>query len=452
MSSKVHTDFTSDGKQLLKTIQDSQKEIEKLTAENRKLRDESKAASKEAKTGFESGTAAVSGMLGTVGALTGGLTTVATLTKLASDAFDDWRSRVEKLKGATTNFHEQLVSQLRSAGMLMRGEEIEKRLTAIPSTTREQMEATFAGVVSSGPIGVDKALALAEAAAPRAQAGESADKLREFGSVMGEMSDIAAGRSAGDVADLTAKMQELVRGDFSKIGGAGSIRSLGKMVQAGMTPEDALGWAAAGIDVGVDTKSLGQAAAAAAARGMTFEQAVADPRKAKLGDQVAATLSLIDPAVAKKRAEEFRQAERDDLMQRGQRELGKSQAGLMVGMRQRGESEFDKSPSLSADATIEQIIANIDRGFAAHKNYFDRGIPAMEARFHTWRGDLPAEAALKAYGGAESAEYRAIHSPEENQFWREQLDMLRELVKLQREAAKQKAQPVKVVNPNAHVE
>ena len=54
MASKVHTEFTSDGKQLLKTIQDSQKEIERLTNENRNLRDISKRASKEAADGLKS--------------------------------------------------------------------------------------------------------------------------------------------------------------------------------------------------------------------------------------------------------------------------------------------------------------------------------------------------------------------------------------------------------------
>jgi FtsZ-binding cell division protein ZapB len=50
MSSKIHTEMTSDGKQLMKTLQDSQREIEKLTNENRKLRDESKKQPRKRRT------------------------------------------------------------------------------------------------------------------------------------------------------------------------------------------------------------------------------------------------------------------------------------------------------------------------------------------------------------------------------------------------------------------
>ena len=446
---KVHTDFTSDGKQLLKTIQDSQKEIERLTNENRKLRDESKRAAKEAKEGFEDAGEAIEGAVTEISSMSAGLLSVQTLARMAAKEFDDWREKIDKTKESQSSFHEQLINSLRAAGQLARAEEIDKTLSSVSGATKEQMEASFAGISASGPVTVDKALELAEAMAPRAQSGESADKLREFGGVLGEMSDIAAGRTAQDVADLTAKLQELTRGDFNKFGGAGSVRALGKMTQGGMTVEDALGFAAAGMDVGVESKTIGQIAAKARAAGMTFEEAIADPRKANLGEKLESDLALIDLDVARKRADEFRQAEKDDLINRSVTDLLESQAGTMVRLRQHGEATFDSATPLKADATVEEIISHIDKGSQPYKGYFDRTIPAMEARFHVATGDLPAEAALKAYGGSVSPEYRAIHSDEENKFWAETVALLKNLVE-QGKNSQQERPPI-VVNPNAHV-
>lgn len=472
MSTKVHTDFTSNDQQLMRTLERQQKEIERLTNECRKLRDESKRGAAEGQSGM-------------MGWLTSTVTVTGAVTlawETAKRNAEDYFRTVKEGAADQADFGQKITTALRQAGDLRHAPEISKRLENIRGMTLAQGEAVFGGLSESGPnLSRERRLELTEAAAPLARTGAKPEELRQFSQVMGELADMAPGKTADDLADLGQGLNQLTRGDFSKLGGPKTLAAIGKLQQAGVGLEDSLGMMAAALDANQPASVVGQLASLSiddlkarhAIRGkplspadMAYNRAAAlgpeerrkllmsdrDVAAAVGGEDFALALGQISPDVARQRAQQLRDFQRQDLMRSLPDEMQHSIQGAMELLRQGGEAGAQKSPTLANQASAENIIAGIDKRLTLQGYGKDqRTAIAMRIRAATYAGEDASGAALANLGALPESSGRhpgwfgtaRQMTPEEKANWTEMISLLRTIANQQQKGR---------VNPNGHVE
>ncbi len=159
------------------------------------------------------------------------------------DFYKEWQEELHKTGEAHEKFTSSLVRELTRAGDLANATKIEHFLSNIPGVTREQGLAAFAGVRGAVPFeSLERREQLTKAATGMAPAfGQDSAAMQEFAGGVGHVAKMAPGKDAGDVADITAKLQSVMGSDFSELGSDKMQRGIESLISAGMSPEDALG-------------------------------------------------------------------------------------------------------------------------------------------------------------------------------------------------------------------
>lgn len=235
--SEIVTKFSSDDKEMTAAFQRQQREIEKLREGLRRAKEDGAAAAEVHKEGSRF----LSEQAKSIGNMVAGLVTVDKLAQIAREAYSDWSDDVKELADQHKTLEETLIRTITKAGQLANAPQIEKALAAIPGATRGQGAAAFGGVAGAAPgMSLGRQLAISRSIAPY---GATGIDLGEYGTVAGKVAELAPGKSAGDIADLVASLQQQAGADFGEFGNANTMRAVQSLLSSGAvkTPEEALG-------------------------------------------------------------------------------------------------------------------------------------------------------------------------------------------------------------------
>lgn len=113
---------------------------------------------------------------------------------------------VEEAGRVSAEFNAHLVKGLAEAGELARAAEVVAFVSSLPGVKREDALTAYVAIQQAAPaLSYERRKDLTRAVAPLAPTGID---LNQIGTLVGELAEMAPGKTAGDVADLALGMQE----------------------------------------------------------------------------------------------------------------------------------------------------------------------------------------------------------------------------------------------------
>jgi hypothetical protein len=457
--SEIVTSFKSDDKEIMAAFSKQQQEIEKLRKAWVAAKDSAKQANDETKEGAKY----LGDQVASVKGLVTGLFTVDKLIQGVTAAYSDWADDVKDLADKHKTFEENLIRTITKAGQLRNAATIEQSLGGITGATRDQGAAAYGGVAGAAPnMGLGRQLAIAKAIAPYGATGAD---LGEFGTVAGKVAELAPGKSAGDVADLVASLQQQTGSDFGSFADAGTMRAVQSLLASGAvkSPEEALGLGVsahgANLKPGIlteiaraTTEPIDQSklksedmvrfSKAGPEQRMEMLRGNAAVRQAMLGDN-AVMMQMLPGGAGP--AAQLAEDQRKDLAGRVGSQLLESQAGSRAASAQLTEERRDKQSqefwstqagyASSMNSTLKSAGMTDPYGYG----YASRTIYANSFRAATLMGQDPEKAAIEQLQGASSD---ISIGKEGREYIQRQIQILERIEANQRKAS----------NLNAHVE
>jgi hypothetical protein len=202
----------------------------------------------------QAGDSWLKGQAGDLHSMAAGWVSVGALVGIATTAYQNLRRETEALGQAHQKLAKDITKALNQAGLLAQGAKVEAALSSIRGATKEQATQAFSGITAGAPgLGLDRQLQLAREIAPQAPTGAD---LHRLGNTAAKFANIMPGKSANDVADLTVAMRQRLGEDFERVGGDEFEASMGKLIAAGMSPEQAAAIGLAGVEANLPAKAI----------------------------------------------------------------------------------------------------------------------------------------------------------------------------------------------------
>ncbi len=222
---------------------EAQKAVDKLTKKVAELSEAMRTMKGQAKEQHHESHGWMQEQVLDIGRMAIGYLTVEKGIEKVIELYQDWQEELHKTGEAHEQFTSGLMRELAKAGDLANATHIEHFLGNIKGVTRQQGLAAFAGVRGAIPFeSLERREQLTKAATGMAPIfGKDYGAMQEFGTGVGAVAKLTPGKDAGDVADITAKLQSVMGDDFGEIGGDKMQRGIDSLIKAGMSPEDAFG-------------------------------------------------------------------------------------------------------------------------------------------------------------------------------------------------------------------
>lgn len=256
--------WSVDDKEVLKSFQKQQQEVDKLKKKIEELTAATKRTVEDGKKGFDNLDSAIGSGIGSLTKMVAGLYTIDRVTGFVVDTYQDWVAESERLRNKHDALHKSVLSTISAAGQLARLPEFEERIKNVAGATPEQVRETFAAVQQSAPgLGFDRQMKLAEQAAPLAMAGVD---LQKFGAALGDLAEAEPEKTAEQLIDLTAALREMAGEKFGEIASDKFQLIVSELKSAGMSSEQAMGLMIAGRQANVNPKTMEALAVALASQ------------------------------------------------------------------------------------------------------------------------------------------------------------------------------------------
>jgi len=288
---KVRTIFTSDDKEVAKSLEKLQAKMVALEEKNKKLAREAKKASRAVKDSGDEATSSFEVARGAAASLLEGLNPVQWGIQKITEAYGGWRQEIEKVAEVSRNLSNDVSRELLETGDLLNRQQVEHFLNTLPNATRRQGLDALTGVSGAAPTSsLDRREEIARSVAGMAATGADMSTL---GQAAGAIAELNPNRSGDDVLDVVTALRAGAGDAISQVGSRQLSAVVKQLVKSGAVgnDEEALAVVLSAVQADQSVEPI-QAAAAAVMKSdhrSGTEQAIAAGRRDSSGRLIPLT-------------------------------------------------------------------------------------------------------------------------------------------------------------------
>lgn len=366
----VRTTFTSDDKDVQKALERMNRQTAKLTAENRKLRSQTKAVGRASKRTGDTQNRALTSGIANVAKLTAGYLSLQKILGAVNRELTALVQRQKAFAGEGEAFSKEFIQEVGLTGDLAKAREVQTAIEALPDATRRQGLKAFAGFSAGAPkLALQKRLRATREVARLAPI-KSAEQLEQVGLIAAQIGQISPEKNVEEQVEVAEFIRGRAGRNVTSLARRGSLRALASLKQVGLSSDEATALMLEALEANIRPSSFdtlvgrltekmdvakparGEALSpedrarnrfAALAPRERLNALFADRNLAReiLGSTVGTQFSLIKQRDVTQTAREIARIQRGDFLGDILEAAGKSRAGQEVALVQRGRRRRD---------------------------------------------------------------------------------------------------------------